>query len=103
MSEILIAISMFTGVVLALVAIILLARIFLVNTGDVTIEINDDPERSLVVPAGGKLLSTLASKGIFLSSACGGQGTDWECTRVEYGDGGVLFDFGRLQDVTLVT
>lgn len=91
MSEILIAISMFTGVVLALVAIILLARVFLVNTGDVNIEINEDPERSLVVPAGGKLLSTLASKGIFLSSACGGQGTCGQCVCIVHeGGGGIL-------------
>lgn len=87
MSEILIAIGTFTGVVLALVAVILVARKFLVSTGDVTIEINGDPERSITVPAGGKLLQTLAGKGIFLSSACGGQGTCGQC-RCHVLDGG---------------
>ena len=66
---------MFTATVLFLVAIILVARSRLVSTGDVTIEINDDPDKSITVEAGGKLLATLASQGIFLASACGGGGT----------------------------
>ena len=49
----------FTLVVSVLVAFVMLARSQLVSTGDVTIEINDDPEKSITVPAGGKLLSTL--------------------------------------------
>ena len=91
MSEILIAIGMFTGVVLALVAVILVARAKLVSTGNVTIEINGDPERSISVPAGGKLLQTLASQGIFLSSACGGGGTCGQCRcHVVEGGGSIL-------------
>lgn len=91
MSEILIAIGLFTGVVIALVVLILIARKFLVSSGDVTIEINGDPERSITVPAGGKLLQTLAGKGIFLSSACGGQGTCGQCKcKVIDGGGSIL-------------
>lgn len=91
MSEILIAIGLFTGVVIALVVLILIARKHLVSSGDVTIEINGDPERSITVPAGGKLLQTLASKGIFLSSACGGQGTCAQCKcKVIDGGGSIL-------------
>mgnify|MGYP003667117446 FL=1 len=71
--EILIAIGMFTGIVLALVLVILAARAKLVSSGDVSIEING--EKTIVVPAGGKLLQTLAANNIFLSSACGGGGT----------------------------
>ena len=78
-STIILGVGMFTGTVLFLVMLILVARSKLVSTGDVTIEINDDPEKGVVVPAGGKLLSTLADKGIFLASACGGGGTCAQC------------------------
>ncbi len=86
-AEIILGVVMFTAVVLALVAIILAARAKLVSTGDVTIEINDDPEKSITVPAGGKLLQTLAGKGIFLASACGGGGTCAQC-KCQVLDGG---------------
>jgi Na+-transporting NADH:ubiquinone oxidoreductase subunit F len=43
------------------------------------------------VPAGGKLLTTLADKGIFLSSACGGGGTCAQCKcHVSEGGGSIL-------------
>ncbi|MCP4061833.1 MAG: NADH:ubiquinone reductase (Na(+)-transporting) subunit F, partial [Gammaproteobacteria bacterium] len=42
-TEIILGVVMFTVIVLALVAVILAARSRLVSTGDVTIEINDDP------------------------------------------------------------
>ena len=45
----------FTLVVSVLVAFEMLARSQLVSTGDVTIEINDDPEKSITVPAGWKV------------------------------------------------
>ncbi len=78
---------MFTGIVMILVVMILAARARLVSTGNVRIEINGDPERSIVVPAGGKLLNTLADAGIYLSSACGGGGTCAQC-RCQVLDGG---------------
>ncbi|HAG19158.1 MAG TPA: NADH:ubiquinone reductase (Na(+)-transporting) subunit F, partial [Pseudomonas sp.] len=62
--EIFLAIGMFTAIVLALVVIILAARAKLVSSGDVSIEING--ERTITVPAGGKLLQTLAANNIFL-------------------------------------
>jgi Na+-transporting NADH:ubiquinone oxidoreductase subunit F len=80
-------VAMFTLIVMTLVAVILAARSRLVSTGDVTIEINDDPEKTLTVPAGGKLLTTLADEGIFLSSACGGGGTCAQC-KCQVVDGG---------------
>ncbi|MEX0617710.1 MAG: 2Fe-2S iron-sulfur cluster-binding protein, partial [Pseudohongiellaceae bacterium] len=70
---------MFTVVVMLLVAIILAARTKLVSSGNVRIEINGDPEKSIDASAGGKLLNTLADAGIFLSSACGGGGTCAQC------------------------
>ena len=78
-TTILLGVLMFTVMVLALVGMILFARSQLVSSGNVTIFINDDPSKSVEVPAGGKLLSTLADKGIFLASACGGGGTCAQC------------------------
>jgi Na+-transporting NADH:ubiquinone oxidoreductase subunit F len=78
---------MFTVVVMLLVMLILAARAKLVSSGDVKIEINGDPDKSITVPAGGKLLNTLADAGIYLSSACGGGGTCAQC-KCQVIDGG---------------
>lgn len=87
--EIFLGVGMFTAVVLTLVAVILAARSKLVASGDITIEING--ERTITVPAGGKLLNTLSDNGIFLSSACGGGGTCAQCKCiVEEGGGSML-------------
>ncbi len=84
--EVFLAIGMFTAIVLALVVIILIARAKLVSTGDVSILIND--ERTVTVPAGSKLLQTLAANNIFLSSACGGGGTCAQCKCQVFEGGG---------------
>jgi Na+-transporting NADH:ubiquinone oxidoreductase subunit F len=82
---------MFTVIVMLLVVIIIAARARLVSSGDVKIEINGDPSKAITVPAGGKLLSTLADAGIFLSSACGGGGTCAQCKcKVVDGGGSML-------------
>ncbi len=86
-AEIVLGVVMFTAVVLALVAIILAARSKLVSSGDVRININNDPEKGITVPAGGKLLQTLAGAGIFVPSACGGGGTCAQC-KCQVLDGG---------------
>ncbi|HEY9034964.1 MAG TPA: NADH:ubiquinone reductase (Na(+)-transporting) subunit F [Pseudomonadales bacterium] len=98
-------VAMFTIVVMALVLVILVARSRLVSSGNVTIEINGDPEKTLSVPAGGKLLQTLAEQGIFLSSACGGGGTCAQCKcHVIEGGGSILpteeghFTKGQIRD-----
>ena len=81
----------FTLIVSLLVAFVMFARSQLVASGDVTIEINGDPEKSITVPTGGKLLSTLAAKNIYLASACGGGGTCAECKcQVSAGGGSIL-------------
>ena len=80
-------VALFTAVVMLLVSLILLARARLVSSGDVEIEINGDPEKTLTVQAGGKLLNTLADAGIYLSSACGGGGTCAQC-KCQINDGG---------------
>lgn len=90
-TEIILGVVMFTVIVFALVALILLARAKLVSTGDVLIGINQDAEKSLSIPAGGKLLQTLADAKIFLSSACGGGGTCGQCRcKVKSGGGSML-------------
>lgn len=86
--DILLGVSMFTAIVLLLVAFIMVARSRLVSTGNVKVQINDDPERTLQVPVGGKLLNALADHNIFLSSACGGGGTCAQCKVIVREGGG---------------
>jgi Na+-transporting NADH:ubiquinone oxidoreductase subunit F len=71
-------VGMFTAIVLALVMVILAARSRLVSSGN---------ERTIEVPAGGKLLQTLADANLFLASACGGGGTCAQC-KCQVSDGG---------------
>jgi len=88
---ILFGVSMFTVIVLSLVSMILVTRSRLVSTGDVTISVNNDPEKSIIVNAGDKLLQALANKGVFLSSACGGGGTCAQCRcKISKGGGSAL-------------
>ena len=89
-NEITLGVLMFTAVVLSLVAIILVARAKLVSSGAVTISINNDPEKSITVAAGDKLLQTLSAQGIFLASACGGGGTCAQCRCVVKDGGGSM-------------
>ncbi|AXR07780.1 NADH:ubiquinone reductase (Na(+)-transporting) subunit F [Salinimonas sediminis] len=85
--EIFLGVGMFIVIVLALVFIIMFAKSKLVPTGDVTITINDDPEKAIKTSPGGKLLGALAEAGIFVSSACGGGGSCGQC-RVDIKSGG---------------
>ncbi len=85
-STIFLGVFMFTAVMLALVAIILIAKSKLVASGPVTILINDQKE--IEIPAGGKLLGALADNSIFVSSACGGGGTCAQCRVVIHEGGG---------------
>ncbi|AHM72539.2 NADH:ubiquinone reductase (Na(+)-transporting) subunit F [Yersinia hibernica] len=85
--EIILGVVMFTLIILALTVIILFAKSKLVNTGDITIDINEDANKSFTAPAGDKLLNMLSSHGIFVSSACGGGGSCGQC-RVKISEGG---------------
>lgn len=87
MIEILTGVTLFTAIILVLVALIMTAKSWLVPSGEVTISINNNPANTLNVPAGNKLLNTLAANKIFVSSACGGGGTCGQC-RVKVLDGG---------------
>ena len=90
MIEVLSGVMMFTLVVLALVALLLGARRRLVQSGEVTIAINDDPARALKVAAGDTLLGTLANHKIFIPSACGGKGACGVCEVIVKSGGGTL-------------
>ena len=80
---------LFTLIVTALVMIIMAARSKLVSSGDVNITING--EKTISVPAGGKLLQTLAAEKLFVPSACGGGGTCAQCrVRIHSGGGSIL-------------
>lgn len=89
--EIILGVVMFTLIVLALTVMILFAKSKLVNTGDITIDINEDTDKSFTAPAGDKLLNMLSSHGIFVSSACGGGGSCGQCrVTIKEGGGDVL-------------
>lgn len=91
MDNFIFGIVVFTALVLVLAVLILVAKSKLVDSGDITISINDDPSKAITLPAGGKLLGALASKGIFVSSACGGGGSCGQCVvKVKSGGGEIL-------------
>ncbi|KLN97499.1 NADH:ubiquinone reductase (Na(+)-transporting) subunit F [Moellerella wisconsensis] len=87
MDIIILGVVMFTLIVLVLTGLILFAKSKLVNTGEIKVEINGDPDKSFEAPAGDKLLNMLANQGVFVSSACGGGGTCGQC-RVTIKEGG---------------
>jgi Na+-transporting NADH:ubiquinone oxidoreductase subunit F len=81
---------MFTTVIVTQVVVLMLARRELVATGDVTITVNDDPDKALTTTAGGNLLGTLAAKKLFIPSACGGKGSCGVCTVTVLEGGGAM-------------
>ena len=89
MDTFVLGITLFTMIVLSLVTIIIFARSKLVSSGDVNIRING--EKTISVPAGGKLLQTLAAEKLFVPSACGGGGTCAQCrVKIHSGGGSIL-------------
>ncbi len=91
METVIFGVVAFTAVVLALVAVLLVARARLVPSGDVTITVNDDPTKALKAKSGGTLLGTLAANRVFIPSACGGKGSCGVCkVTVQEGGGAIL-------------
>lgn len=82
-----ISVTVFTGYILVLVGMLLVARKKLSPSGDVKLFINDDESLTRTVSAGNTLLNTLSSQGILIPSACGGGGTCAMC-KVQVIDGG---------------
>jgi len=83
--QIILAVAVFTGIVVLLSALILVARSRLVETGSVQMLVNDD--RDFQVSAGSKLLVALAGSDLYLPAGCGGKGTCGQC-RVKVLEGG---------------
>ncbi len=82
-------VGIFLLITLALVAILLIAKKYLVHSGKVHIIINNDTD--VETDSGKSLLSTLADDNIFLSSACGGKGSCAQCkVQVMEGGGDIL-------------
>ncbi len=80
----------FTVVIVTLVLVLIAARSQLVSSGEVTITINDDPDKAIRTSAGSSLLGTLAENKLFIPSACGGQGTCGVCRVIVKEGGGSL-------------
>ena len=90
MQTILVTVAVFLLITLLLVAVLLVAKKYMVKTGKVTVDINNG-ERKETVQSGVSLLSALADKHIFLPSACGGKGSCGQCrVRVTEGGGDIL-------------
>ncbi|MCM1520138.1 MAG: NADH:ubiquinone reductase (Na(+)-transporting) subunit F [Lachnoclostridium sp.] len=86
---ILAGVGIFLAITLLLVAVLLLAKKYLVHSGKVTITINGDTK--VEADSGKSLLSTLADSNIFLPSACGGKGSCGQCKcQVTEGGGDIL-------------
>lgn len=80
----------FLAIVVALTVVLLVAKHFLVNSGEVSISINDD-SKVIHAESGKSLLATLNENGVHLSSACGGKGSCGQCKlQVESGGGNIL-------------
>ena len=90
MEQIFLSVSVFTVVVLILVLILNFAESQLLPQGDVTIEINGNPEKSITTRPGSTLLSALAGQSVFLPSACGGGGTCAMCECQVFEGGGEI-------------
>ena len=91
MLTIVLGVVVFVLVIVAMVVVLMLARSRLVPSGDVTITINEDPDKAIETAAGSSLLNTLAANKIYIPSACGGKGTCGVCkVKVPEGGGALL-------------
>ena len=78
-------------VILVLVGILIVAKEKLTPAGDLKLVINGDENHPLVVEPGATLLNALATRAVFLPSACGGGGTCAMCRcQILEGGGDVL-------------
>lgn len=92
-SFILTSIIVFLSVILLLVIILLVAKKYLSPSGNVNIVINED--KTLSVPQGASIMSTLTQNGIYLPSACGGKGSCGQCKLQVIEGGGEILDSER--------
>lgn len=82
-------VGIFLAMTLLLVVILLVAKKYLVSSGNVTVTINGD--KKVKVASGQPLLSAMATRNVFLPSACGGKGSCGQCkVQVTAGGGEIL-------------
>ncbi|MGM0530693.1 MAG: NADH:ubiquinone reductase (Na(+)-transporting) subunit F [Bacteroidota bacterium] len=85
---ILLSIAVFLFLILALVLVLLYAKKKLIPKGKVKLKVND---KEFTVDPGQTILAALSNQGIYLPSACGGQGTCGLCTcQIHEGGGSIL-------------
>jgi len=88
MTEIYFGVTCFLAIQFILVTLIVIAKKTLLPSGEVEIEINGN--KKFEAKPGGKLLTTLADEGVFLSSACGGGGSCGQCRCIVSEGGGSI-------------
>ncbi len=88
MNEILVGVTIFLFIQFIIVSLIVIAKRALLPSGDISILVNDS--KKLLTEPGGKLLTSLADQGIFLSSACGGGGSCAQCRCIVSEGGGSI-------------
>lgn len=82
-------VGIFLVMTLLLVVILLVAKKYLVSSGNVTVTINND--KKVEVASGVPLLSAMATRDVILPSACGGKGSCGQCkVQVTAGGGEIL-------------
>ncbi len=91
MTTVAVGVAMFIFVVLMMVMVLMMAKARLVNSGEVFIGINGDPDKTIKTRGGGTLLGSLAENKIFIPSACGGKGSCGVCkVNITKGGGALL-------------
>ena len=91
MTTVAVGVVMFIFVVLMMVMVLMVAKAKLVNSGEVLIGINGDPDKTIKTQGGGTLLGSLADNKVFIPSACGGKGSCGVCkVNVTKGGGSLL-------------
>ena len=77
-----ISLSIFSGIILFLVGLLLLLQNALTKKGDRFITLNGDTEKRIEVTGTPTVLTALLSNNIFLPSACGGGGSGDRAARI---------------------
>ena len=86
-----VSVTVFLGVILFLVGVLLLVESQLTVKGDCTIMINEEADKKIKTRGGTTLLGALVENKIYIPSACGGKGTCGTCKcKVTEGGGDIL-------------
>ncbi len=82
------SVLIFTGTIVVLVALLMVAEKFLSKSGMCNVRLNKDDDKVIPVKPGTTILNALTEKQIYLPSACGGGGTCGMCKCVVTDGGG---------------